>query len=185
MSTPKLSILIPTLFNRQEFLSKLISQLADNEAELLNKIEILTSCDNGKKSIGQKRNELLRGATGDYVVFIDDDDDVTSSFIDLIFEGIKKDVDAIGIAMMYCPDNGPTKKVECSMLNTVWEEKDGVYLRPIQHVCPIKRSIALQVKYPEVSFGEDHHYSLEVNKLIKTEHLISKPIYFYNFRSQK
>ncbi len=181
--TPKLSILIPSLIKRSGYLLRLMEGFR-TQLNHVNEVEILVNVDNGKKSIGQKRNELLQQATGDYVVFIDDDDEISTVYLLEIFEGIEKGVDHIGIQMMYMPDKGVSKLVKCSK-DYAWEEKDGVYLRSAQHVCAIKRSIATQVKFPEISFGEDKTWSETITKLVETEHLVSEPIYFYRYRSQK
>lgn len=180
----KLSILICTVYNRHEYLSRLLGALAKQDMGCLIRTEMLISSDNAIKPIGKKRNELLRAANGEYVASIDDDDMVSENYLEQLFVGIDKGVDHVGITMMYQPDNGPHKLVRCSK-DYEWCEKDGVYLRSVQHVCAIKASIARQVDYPEVSFGEDEAYSKQVTKLVQTEHLVMEPIYFYLFRSRK
>lgn len=180
----KLSILIPSLYSRFEFLSKLLACISVQNKVCLNQTEILINTDNTAKSIGQKRNELLQSANGEYSVFIDDDDTISEDYLLRIFEGINKGVDHIGISMMYKPDNGAHKLVKCSR-DYAWCEKDNIYYRSAQHVCPIKTSIAKQVVFPLTNFGEDKVFSDLINPLIKTEHLIDTPIYFYNYRSNK
>lgn len=180
----KLSILILSLYSRVDFLKNLLEIIARQDTQCLSQTEVLISSDNGTKTIGGKRNELLRVAHGEYVVFCDDDDEISDDYLERIFEGIRQDVDHVGIAMLYNPDNGPKKKVLCSK-NHIWEEKNGVYLRGAQHVCPIKTEIARKVVYPEINFGEDHAYGNKINQYIETEFLIEEPIYFYNFRSNK
>ena len=54
---PKLSILIPTMNRRKHFLERLMGCL-DNQVNGPYSVEILTNCDDGEKTIGQKRNEL-------------------------------------------------------------------------------------------------------------------------------
>lgn len=180
----KLSILIPSLYKRQILLSSLLAQIANQDTTCLIHTEVITSIDGGVKSIGQKRNELLQKATGDYVVFIDDDDNISKDYLERIFEGINKGVDHIGIAMSVSLD-GKLPKVCLNSKYYVWEEKNNIYYRGVQHVCAIKREIAQAVKYPEINFGEDKVYSEIITPLINTEHLITEPIYFYNFKSNK
>lgn len=181
----KLSILIPTLYTRVHYLNILLHIISAQDPQCLKETEVLMSSDGGIKSIGQKRNELLQAAKGEYLVFIDDDDEISMDYLECIFEGIMLGVDHIGIAMRYIPDNGPEKLVSCSKEHTKWGEEDGVYLRTVQHVCAIKTSIARQVSYPNTSFGEDEAYSKEITPLIQTEHLLTTPVYFYKFRSNK
>ena len=180
----KLSILICSVYPRYEYLSRILKQISEQDMGCLLRTEVHVNSDNALKPIGRKRNELLREAKGEYVVFFDDDDSMGENYLREIFVGIDKNVDHVGITMMYQPDNGPHKLVRCSK-DYEWCEKDGVYLRSVQHVCAIKASIARQVDYPEVSFGEDEVYSRQVTKLVETEHLVQEPIYFYLFRSNK
>lgn len=180
----KLSILIPTVPDRLEYLYTLIGRINRQPAHLLNQTEILISSDNRRKSIGQKRNELIASANGEYSIFIDDDDYISDGYLIEIFKGINKVVDHVGIAMLFQPDNGAEKLVLCSK-DYQWCEKDGIYYRGVQHVCAIKTNIARQIKYPEISFGEDSAYSKLITPLIQTEHLITTPIYYYLYRSNK
>lgn len=180
----KLSILIPSLYTRVAFLTRLLNILAIQNTDCLNKTEILINTDNRIKKVGAKRNELLQAAKGEYVVFIDDDDTISEDYLLRVFEGINYGVDHIGISMMYQPDKGKHMLVKCSKDYRPCE-KDGVYLRMAQHVCPIKASIAKQITFQETNFGEDTIYAEKVSKLIKTEYLIDTPIYFYLDRLNK
>lgn len=76
----KLSILIPTLSSRANQCMSLVDKMLDQveKGNYIGLVEIVTLYDDGKKSIGTKRNELIQMAKGDYVCFIDDDDDIGS-----------------------------------------------------------------------------------------------------------
>lgn len=180
----KLSILIPSLYSRKASLSELLDLIGRQDSECLKHTEVLVSIDGKAKTIGQKRNELLASAKGEYVVFIDDDDVISFDYLHLIFEGVNKGVDHIGIAMLFQPNNGAHKLVLCSK-DYAWEEKNNVYYRSAQHVCPIKASIAKSAVFQHTNFGEDKIYSEKINPLIQTEHLITTPIYFYKYVANK
>ncbi len=179
-----LSILIPTLTDRERFLISLLRSIYSQNASLLKRTEILINCDAKAKSIGRKRNELLTSANGKYVVFIDDDDSISVDYLNEVFVGIDKDVDHIGITGIYAPDNDAHKLFKCSY-KYEWCERDNIYYRGAQHICPIRSTLAKQIKYPEINFGEDKIYSDSINKIIASEHLIEKPIYEYKYRSNK
>lgn len=180
---PKLSILIPTLTDRLHFLHNLLNELYCQKIYMPS-VEILINSDAGTNTIGKKRNELLQSATGEYVVFIDDDDEIAHNYLSLIFKGINAGVDHVGIAMMYMPDNARHQIVLCSK-DYKWEEKNNIHYRSAQHVCPVRSEIAKQAIFPDTSFGEDKAYADQVTPLIKTEHLITEPIYYYKYRSRK
>lgn len=180
----KLSILIPSMYHRHAYLSRLLGMLALQNKECLNKTEVIINTDNRQTTLGKKRNDLLAQAKGEYIVFIDDDDTISEDYLLRIFEGINYGVDHIGITMLYQPDRGPHGTVKCSKYYK-WEEKNGIYYRSAQHVCPIKASIAKQFSFPEINYGEDKIYAEKINSLIQTEHLIDTPIYFYLDRINK
>lgn len=180
----KLSILIPTMLHREPTRNHLIWQIEHCFGGFRKGIDYEIILGFGRESVGEKRNILLAAATGEYSIFIDDDDEITPDYLYRIFEGIQKGVDHIGIAMTYAPDNGPSKLVLCSKDNK-WCETPTAYLRGVQHVCAIKTEIARSVKYPDISFGEDKIYSELITPLVKTEHLITTPIYIYKYRSNK
>ena len=62
-----LSILICSIEERNQKLQRLLALLAKQATP---DVEVLTSIDNKKKSVGQKRNELLDRARGQYVAFV-------------------------------------------------------------------------------------------------------------------
>ena len=181
---PKLSILICTLTDRLSFLHNLLNELYHQNPSCLIKCEILTNSDYYLSSIGSKRNSLLQQARGEYVVYLDDDDNISTNYLEQIFVGIEQGVDHIGIAMMYMPDNGPHQLVLCSK-DHKWEQKNGIFYRSAQHVCPVRAEIAKQATFPEISFGEDKAYADQITPMIKTEYLITEPIYYYKYRSNK
>lgn len=180
-----LSILIASLHKRGHMREALLYQLAYQPEHLLKRTQIIVDIDGGEATIGAKRNRLLDASVGRYIVFIDDDDEVTESYLTRIFEGIDRDVDHIGVGMLYAPPNQHAARVLCSM-NHGWEtRKDGVYLRPPQHVCAVKRELAQAVRFPEISYREDMEYALALKPLVKTEYVIDEPIYHYIFIEEK
>jgi hypothetical protein len=62
-------------------------------------------------------------------------------------------------------------------------KKDGIQFRTPNHLNTIKIEIARQVRYPEISHGEDQDYShrLWASGLMKTESLIGERMYIYQF----
>ena len=75
----KLSILIPTLKSRIDLLSQTVYLLHGQmlECNAFGDIELLFDSDNGEVSTGEKRNKLIEKAEGKYIVFLDDDDDIS------------------------------------------------------------------------------------------------------------
>lgn len=175
-----LSLLICTIPARATMLRALKAYLTQQSNGY--DIEILT--DDKPGTIGAKRQRLLELSTGDYVTFIDDDDDINPQYIKLIFDNLGADV--IGFEGEITT-NGRNKKRFTISKEHPYEEKNGVYYRYNNHLSPIRRSIAIQIGYKDISFGEDFDYAMRLKEsgLIKTEKYIYSPMYFYKFSTYK
>jgi hypothetical protein len=188
------SILICSLHSRKLFLDKLIECLKSQiKLEYKTKIQILVNSDNGEKSIGSKRNDLLNQSKGRYIAFIDDDDLVSNNYIQLILNVIdKSNPDVVGIHLLMTT-NGQN---ECRTFHSIkydhwYDEQDEQrpdrrkYFRCPNHLNPVKREFAIRTKFPEINIGEDHEYSDKLKILLKTEEYIEQPIYYYLYRINK
>lgn len=62
-----------------------------------------------------------------------------------------------------------------------------VYLRHTNHLCPIKKSIAVKIPYDNIYFKEDYNYSIALknSNLINTEVFIPIELYHYQYNSKK
>ena len=172
----RLSILTVTIKDRQKIFENLARVL---KAQSNKDVEMLAICDNGEKSVGRKRNELLEAATGDYVVFVDDDDMVSPFYTFGILEGIKTNPDCCGIEGIITLRNIGPKKFIHSLQYDDWFEKDEVYYRCPNHLNPIKREIALDTKFTDKYWQEDKDFSEGLKGKLKREVYIKGPIYYY------
>ena len=180
-----LSILIPTLTERVFYLDKLLKQL-NKQIEFCNakdKVEILINSDNREKTTGLKRNELLKKAKGEYVWFIDDDDELYPGAINAVLEAAKKKPDCMAINGTMTT-NGRNEERWFIAINNSYEKRNGVYYRYPNHITPIRRELATKIKFPNKTLGEDFDYAtaLKEAKLLKTEEAIKLPIYHYQYR---
>ena len=74
----KLSILTPTIRGRENQLSILLEKIESQITKCgTNQIEHLVLLDNRMRSIGAKRQALVDIARGDFIAFVDDDDDIS------------------------------------------------------------------------------------------------------------
>ncbi len=184
-SGPKtLSILICSLNSRANLLARITGQLnpqIEND-NLQSEVEVLISSDDGQKSIGQKRNELVKQASGKWICFVDDDDYVCDSYVRLIMKALRDgDPDCVGLTgeIMW---KGTWRKFIHSLRYTKYENLPGpVFVRPPNHLNPVKAEIVRRVKFPEINRGEDTRYAMTLCKagLIKTEKFIKEVLYFY------
>lgn len=181
---PNLTILIPTLTERKQFLDRLLQVIAPQC--LHTGVKILTAEDNREKTIGEKRNYLIDNSKTNYSVFIDDDDTVSADYIDQIMIGINKGVDVVSFRGVIT-SQGKNPQQFIHKIGLIYEQKGNAYFRPPNHLNPMKTEYVKQIRFPETSFGEDADFAkrLAESGLLKTEYFIDKPIYFYQYRRVK
>lgn len=188
-----LSILIPVLFPRDEdnyYLLKKELYRQRSEMEADNEVEILACIDYGEKSIGAKRNELVRSSEGKYICFVDADDVVVSNYIQLLLTAIQEDKDCCSLKGVITWDGDNPEIFEHSIQYDEYRTNatgTPKYERMPNHLNAIKSSIVKQFKFPEINHGEDTDFATQIKNagLIKTEAYIPQVIYHYKFISQK
>lgn len=185
----RLSILIATITGREQSFNNLVEKLLDQLTVngIWNEIEVIYECDDRTMSIGNKRQLLLERSYGDFVVYIDDDDDVPNDYCITIWKTIatRPYYDCIGF-LQQCTFNGGREKL--ASLSNKWdawaEKKDGFdYVRTPFFPTPIRRDIAIQIGYKDMRFGEDHDFSIRLKEsgLIKNELFLDKIMYYYQY----
>lgn len=182
------SILICTLEERKESFNYLYTKLQKQIADygLQDKVEVLYYCDNRQVTVGFKRNSLLKQASGKYVCFVDDDDDVHIRYVPMIYERLLKSPDCVSLLGVITFNGKNPRYFIHSMRYALWFEMHNVYYRPPNHLNPIRKSIAQQFLFPEINRGEDADWSMKISRsmLIKTEEFIDEAYYFYNYAGE-
>lgn len=180
-----LTILIPTMPGREKYLAEvhksLFNQIHDNNYPA----EMMVLDIDG--SIGYKRNMLLRMAKGEYLCFVDDDDIIADHYIYSILSAIQSNPDCCSLNGVITTDGKNPKRFVHSIKYNIWFEQEDVYYRPPNHLNVIKSSIAKQFKFPEINFGEDKDWSMQIceSGLLKTEAVIDETLYYYKYISNK
>jgi glycosyltransferase involved in cell wall biosynthesis len=183
---PLLTIAIPTIEKRKVLFNELYNELKKQSNPYQDLIEIIYLRDDGKMSIGNKRNELNNLSKGKYVVQWDDDDWIMEGGIDLIMEGIKTDADVISFDQ-WCDIEqwGKLRHFHkyCSIKNAPPNSKidyeNGIIKFTPDQKNAIKTNIAKQIKFYDLNHAEDSYYMRDILPLLKTEHYINKFIYLY------
>jgi glycosyltransferase involved in cell wall biosynthesis len=146
-------------------------------------VEILYLLDNKKRSVGYKRQALLDIAKGDYVSYVDDDDDVADNYVSAILEGAKFGSDVVTFDQ--CADiNGAVGLIRFGLGQPNEAFKPGgIALRGAWHVCAWKRSIAQTAKFPDLMDGEDWRWAEQLCLKATTSTHVDAVIHLYRFRS--
>ena len=83
------SILIAAIPERFHSVQPLLYSLLESQSVArMPNVELLYLMDNRRRSVGAKRNDLLAAARGDYISFIDDDDEVATDYVQRIHRAI-------------------------------------------------------------------------------------------------
>lgn len=183
------SILICTLNERQKqfdaIYEKLQKQIKDNKLE--DKVEVLFFRDNREHTVGFKRNTLIKQSHGQYVNFIDDDDDIHDNYISMIYDKLKSNPDCVSlVGVITFNDQNPTQFIHSNKFKAYFQS-NGIYFRPPNHLNTMKRSVAAQFLFPEISFGEDTDWAMRISRagLLQKEEQITTPYYFYKYVDKK
>lgn len=180
----RLSVLVPTVPSRLSFFyPRIMNQLLEQSKNYPG-VEIIGLFDNKKRSVGEKRQDLLNLAKGKYLVFIDDDDRISDDYISSIITAMNMypDTDCIVFDCICCIENSSLKKLckygiefEYGDINngTEWRGKPA-------HTMVYKSSIAKAHLYNSVNFGEDIDWVVRACKDIKHQTRIDKVLYYYD-----
>ncbi len=176
VTSTRLSILVTTLRRRRKLLERLTQRLTP---QLRDDVELVIALDNGELPVGEKRNALLDKARGEYVAFVDDDDLVADDYVARVLEAVAAGPDCVGLEGEITLDGGPPQRFVHSIVYDRWFEANGTYYRCPNHVNPVKREIAVEVRFPLTDVGEDHEYSQGLRTRLRTEVFVPWPLYFY------
>jgi glycosyltransferase involved in cell wall biosynthesis len=145
------------------------------------RVEIIAVTDTKGMTIGAKRNWLVRMARGEYVQFVDDDDRVESDMIAQVVACTKHDCDVICFPVMVRLGGGPARICKYSKdfdhdYNTPHE-----YRRMPNHICAVKRVLALDTPYADMCMGEDSDYAERLRPKLQSQVTLENPLYHYDF----
>jgi len=182
-----LTITIASVSLRKAMLSALLSELNRqiSVGGFENEVEILVD-DDDDRFLGTKRKLMLSKAKGYFTCAIDDDDWISSNYVALIVNSIKNnaDIDCISICGIITTNGENPKKWVISCHFEDWFEKDDVYFRTPNHICPIKTELVRMVNFEDVAWGEDYPFSQRIKPLLHKESVIEETLYYYNYNTE-
>lgn len=173
----KLSILTPSIASRKEQLSKLQEKIEKQIGDL--PVEHLVFLDNRTRTIGAKRQALLDIARGEYIAFVDDDDDIEPGYVKEILSAIQQGPDVITFEQdSYY--NGAFSKIIFGLNNRDEPfQPNGITLRAPWHACAWKRELVKTCQFGECNYGEDIIWSRQARKKIRSGFHIDKILCTY------
>lgn len=187
-----LSILIPVIPKRYPVFMKLLHELQRQVTEMhlkhssLGLIEILFDDRpgylEGGPSIGGKRNTLRQKASGKYLCFMDDDDDIAPNYVETLVRLCNEDKDIVTYRCLFKNDTY-WSVLNMSLGNTVNEEAtpEKIVQRTPWHVCPVRTHIAQQEHFDDaLNHNEDFTWMEKILKHVQSEAHTDKILTQYN-----
>ena len=158
-----------------------LNALAPADAE---RVEIIVLTDNKQMMLGHKRNIMVEIAQGRYISFVDDDDRLAPEYIAELLKATETNADSI-VFKAEVSLNGEPPRI-CSYSKDYkrdFNNREG-YFRIPNHICCIKRELALKSSFPHVLYGEDAGYGKLLLPHLETEHKINKVLYYYDYNAE-
>lgn len=178
----KLSILTPSIPSRIDRLGKLCEAVQEQIGDL--PVEHLVFMDNKRRTIGEKRDNLLRLANGEFIAFVDDDDAIRPGYVEEILKAIEKGLDVITFEQGAYFDGKPYHIRFGHGKPNEELQADFTTHRAAWHVCAWRRTVALRSRFPWIQYGEDWAFCEPLNKMDLAEHHIPKVLHEYHFRTE-
>lgn len=179
-----LSILTATLPERAHFLKELSNQI--NPQIDGKPVEWLIDPRPRNITTGQKRNDLIRQASGAWVCHVDDDDVISKNYVSKILEALQQNPDVVTFEGDMYTDGRFTANWVIK-LGENWEARGNIYYRFPNHLSVIRKSIAKQIPFPNITMQEDYQWAVKLRDsgLLKTSVHIQDKLYRYAYRSKK
>ncbi len=188
-----LSILIPSIPERHEKLDRLMNELIKqrsfiHENWLLGEIEIIIDDSpkflEGGLSIGKKRENLVKMASGRYLCFLDDDEEISGNYLQTLVRLTESKADVLTFRSLANLDDYWCI-VDMSLYNKGNEETshDKICYRLPWHVCPVKSHLAKVHSFEDINYAEDWKWFEKVLKGCTSEAHTNAVIHMYKHRA--
>ena len=162
-------------------------RLCDAIAEQDDRVSVLHKKNEG---LSQARNDVMKQAHGDYLIFIDSDDYIHPEMIQNLYEQLVQedaDVSSCGVMNVYANDESPQSANQdgyfvCDSQTFLREYLIGEKIPGTICNKLIKREIATALSFPKGLIYEDAYYHFDLIKLAKKYVVNTKPYYYYFHR---
>lgn len=152
---------------------------------MLGEVEIIINSDqkflDGGPSIGAKRQALLSNAKGDYVAYLDDDEDIAPNYVESLLRLCKQDQDVCTFrAMMKLETFWGIVDMRLSYKVNDQATPEHTMRRPPWHTCPVRREYAKLYRFNDKNNAEDFEWFEKVLSHCTTEAHTDKILFQYN-----
>lgn len=141
-------------------------------------VEFHVELDNGEAPSGTKRQRLLDRASGTYVAFVDDDDEVTPSYVRDLVERCH-DVDVVTFRLDFYSEE---RRKESWRLGLHRDDRRRG-LMAANHLCAWRADLARRVSWSPIGYADDQAWygPLHASGLVRWEAHVPRVLYRYLF----
>lgn len=191
---------IPERFHKVQPL--LYSLLETQNVARMPDVELLYLMDNRRRPVGAKRNDLLSLARGEYVSFIDDDDEVAGDYVARLYRTLvsarKSEIPPDVVCFRQRATLSPSGVIhDCSYSLAHYRGRPVEHRRqlaltpqpnvlawsgPPAHTMLWRRDLVRDIRFPESNFGEDTAWvDAACEKATSEIVLDGEPLYWYRY----
>ncbi len=183
-----LSILIPTVPARlTTFWPRLITQILWQIGDL--PVEVVSLFDNYRRTVGEKRNALLHMANGEYLAFVDDDDQLATFYVRTLLDAIGRaggngGTDVIVFDQLLREHTHGTRQKLCRYGIEYGSYTDGrtLWTGPPAHTQCWRAELAKRCTFPSYNYTEDSAWVKQAVQLVRTQlRITGPPLYYYDY----
>jgi len=187
---PLLSILTPAIPERLPSLRRLSDALEPQLRQFPHSVEWLALVDpRGHRTIGEKRDELVQLARGQFIAFVDDDDFVQPHYVASLVEAISvivadsEPVDVVTFRQEAIIERHRSEVRFNLRAGNEAFQPGGVTQRAAWHVCAWRSSLAKRFHFEPSNYGEDWSWARHLNLDARGEIHIPEILHSYIFDS--
>jgi len=180
-----LSILVPSLPSRLSRLTRLLGKVL-GQADMFDDVEVCVWMDNKKRSIGRKRDDLVQMARGNFLAFVDDDDDVSDDYVSELrtaaLEHPNVDVIVFNQRVLMGSAKPFVIRFGIEFENQAAAEHGGrdITRKPF-HVCAWRTELAQTARFPDISYGEDWEWVKQLLPKVKQQARVDQILHTYRY----
>jgi Glycosyl transferase family 2 len=171
--------MIATLGRRRAKLERLLSGLLPQVDDADGQVTVDALWNNGERPVGRVRQDLLDHSRGEYVSFLDDDDEVPDYFVKRVLP-LLDGADYIGWRQELWRDGRLERPVTHSLRFGKWVDMPEAFNRDITHFNPMRRALAVQGRFAGEHewWSEDWAWARQIRGRVKTEHFVDEVMLF-------
>ena len=175
-----LSVLICSIPERFDTLRTITERVLNQAKD--KPVEVLIFMDNKKRSIGDKRTDMMNLANGRYFILLDDDDDCSDDYVEELLKATESRADIISFDQRAIIHGLGEGIVNFSLNNENEEFKpNGITRRKPFSVCAFKTETFAGLNFGHSNYGEDMVFSEQAWKIAKSEYHIDKVLHTYTY----